>query len=650
LSVQAEIGQSWLDILAPSTPPPLSAWAEQNFYLSPDYSATSGLFVPYAWQREVLDSFTDPKVNVIVLMTSTQMIKTILQQIALAYVICEKPGPVLFTEPKEDDATTLSRERIAPMIRDNAMVRDRVAPSKSRDSANTISSKTFRGGSVSFVGANAPGNFARRTIQYLFCDEIDKYAATVEGDQIGLGIQRTMQYGSRAKVVLACSPTVESGKINYYFQRTDQRRPYVACPYCRCSQTLEWSNVRWVNSDPTTAHYQCAHCSHPWSEADRARALGTITWVASNPLAAPNWRGYTISHLYSNRKTIGGVDPKTSLTAAFLEAKETPEQLQVFVNTSLAEIWRQPGDKPKWQEVMARAEDYSHGDEIDGVVPRQVVFITAGVDVQKNWVQAELVGWGAGRECWSLGIYRFEFFDDGVPVSTTSQKYWDEIDRLLMRTLRREDDVALPVMAMAIDTGHNSDVVYNFARGRQRLAVGPAGGKVVAPHTVVCVKGDRTMNQFAKAIVSISSDAASSKRGGLKIAHVGGGFLKTQFYNQLTAQEPGRGYAHFPMYDDDTFRSFCSEERVEKNGQVSFVKTHLRNEALDCRVYAMAAAYLANGNTYVSDDQAKAWDAVAARYVAPTRAAAQAQDAVVLEQRRRQNSNWLGNTSGWLRK
>ena len=59
------------------------------------------------------------------------------------------------------------------------------------------------------------------------------------------------------------------------------------------------------------------------------------------------------------------------------------------------------------------------------------------------------------------------------------------------------------------------------------------------------------------------------------------------------------GYCHFSTdYTEHYFKMLTAEERVpEKNRKTGFVrwvwkKTRERNEALDCRVYALGALYL----------------------------------------------------------
>ena len=58
------------------------------------------------------------------------------------------------------------------------------------------------------------------------------------------------------------------------------------------------------------------------------------------------------------------------------------------------------------------------------------------------------------------------------------------------------------------------------------------------------------------------------------------------------------GYCHFPKYDEEYFKQLCSEQYVIKEVKITrnlvgeWRKIRERNEALDIRVYARAAAAL----------------------------------------------------------
>src|SRR5579859_344862 len=341
-----ELTAGWSSLWIPPERLTLSQWAERNFYLSPEYSGRTGPLKLFGWQREPFDAFTDPTVEQIVVMAGTQLLKTILIQAALAYIIAEQPGPVLLSQYKDDDAKSFSKERLAPMIRDCPLLRGKIAEPRNRDGSNTIEYKEFPGGQLSLVGSQSPSNFARRSIRYYFGDEIDRYPQSTgkEGDGISLAYERTVTYGSRKKIILCCSPTVAGqSRIAKAYGGSDQRRPWVPCPHCGELQTLKWEQVQWDNSlpvdeRPTTAQYICKSCGAGWNDLQRWKSCELAEW---RPGAAfGGIAGFWISHLYSPWKTMG------EIVAKHLAAKSDPEQLKVWVNTTLAELWEERGEAP----------------------------------------------------------------------------------------------------------------------------------------------------------------------------------------------------------------------------------------------------------------------------------------------------------------
>jgi len=95
--------------------------------------------------------------------------------------------------------------------------------------------------------------------------------------------------------------------------------------------------------------------------------------------------------------------------------------------------------------------------------------------------------------------------------------------------------------------------------------------------------------------------------GTVKLWHVGSSHLKGELYGHLKLDRPTQesgapfppGYVHLPVHvaSEEFCRQLVAEElrrTVLKNGfaRREWAKTRERNEALDCRVYAKAAAAL----------------------------------------------------------
>lgn len=611
-----QLFSDWANHWRPNEALQLADWAEKNFYLSSDYSARSGPIVLFGWQRAILNAFTDPRVETLVLMAGTQLVKTILIQAALAYVIKEEPGPVLIAQPTDDDSKTFSKERLEPMLRDIPVLKNKIAGGK-RDSSNNITFKRFPGGSLSLVGSQSPGNFARRSIRYFFADEIDKYPASAgkEGDQLGLGDERTVTYGSRKKKIRCCSPTVRNqSRIEKEYENSDQRKPWCPCGACGKYQTLKWSQVKWDNSlpiedAPNTAHYECEHCGALWNDVERFRASEKAEWRATKPFVGT--AGFWISHLYSPWKSLA------EIVRAFLKAKDDRQLLKVWTNTTLAELWDEPGDTPDDEKLYARREKYPFGLE-NAVVPQRVLFLTAAVDVQEDHLWVEVAGWGRGKERWSIAYEQIKVLgSDNLPLRTTDGRVWAELEKILQRDWLHESGNTLPIAVMTIDTGSRPRPVYDFAMTHAQPGYGSAGIRVYAPRTVVPVKGSST-RELQSILMGVSKEDAARKRGGVKIVSVGTGAAKQEVFDSVRYRPnegPTPGAYRFPEYERYYFEQLCSEKKiVHPNGNIEWTPFRA-NHALDCAVYNRAAAAIFGADRFGEPQ----WQLLEARVKPPVR-------------------------------
>lgn len=591
---------------------PLSEWSEANIVLSPEYSNSTGPLMLFGWQRAIFDAITDPAIETVVIMSSTQVVKSLALMCSIAYWICEDPGPILLVEPKKDAARDFSKRRLMPLTRDCAVLHGRISDSV-HDGHNTIQSKDFPGGNLLIVSAHTPVDLAQHTIRYLVCDEIDKYDDDVggsierqgEGDPIDLAWERAMTFGSRRKRVLACSPTVAGqSRIGKAFALSDQRRPWAPCPYCGEMQVLKFRDelgyhVKWDSSvarerQAATARYHCVKCDHAWTEQERWTAVNHhAEWRPDKVASDPKIAGFWVNHLYvpPTWKTCA------SITNQFLAAKVDRQSLKTFINTVLAEEWVEEGVAPDKELLYARREAYPFGDA--AVVPQRGLFLTAAGDVQENppRLEVEVKAWGRGRENWSMGYWIIQAFaPNGQELPVSSHELWDALDELLNRDWMHASGHTLPILAICIDTGKLPKPVYEFARrpGHHQLHYGPQGIKIVAHRTVVPVKGTADMLRI---IAGVSKEDAARKRQGVRIVSIGTNCAKAEIFDLLRHVKPNYdgsaapGCYHFPLYDMVYFEGLTSEVKVVKpGGDVVYEKRGPRNEPVDLAVYNRGAA------------------------------------------------------------
>jgi phage terminase large subunit GpA-like protein len=549
-------------------PPPkltISEWADQFRKLSPESSAEPGSWNTSRaeYQRGIMDALSDPSLETVVVMSSAQVGKTEILNNAIGYFISQDPSPMLVVQPTLDMAQTWSKDRLAPMLRDTPILGGLVKDPRSRDSGNTTLHKIFPGGHVTACGANSPSSLASRPVRNVFFDEVDRFpiSAGSEGDPVSLGKKRASTFWNR-KIFLVSTPTNKgASRIETAFEESDQRRYYVCCPDCGHSQVLRWANVKWEEDKPETAKYVCDDCGSLWDDAQRARIIKTGKWLADKP--TKKIAGFHLSALYS---------PWTPLEDGvrdFLEAKKQPATLRVWVNTFLGETWEEQGEQIDDYDLANRAEDWD-------AIPEDVLLLTAGVDVQDDRLEAEIVGWGRDEESWSIA-YKTIHGDPSAPA------VWRDLDEFLGQSFEHELGEDMIVRATCIDSGgHHTQAVYKY--------VAPREGK-----RIYAIKG---VGGEGRPIIGKPS---KNNIGKIKLFPVGVDTAKLLLFSRFRISEPGPGYCHFPVgREDEYFKQLTAEKiatRYHKGfAKREFVKTRTRNEALDVRVYAMSALSLLNVN------------------------------------------------------
>jgi phage terminase large subunit GpA-like protein len=390
-------------------------------------------------------------------------------------------------------------------------------------------------------------------------DEVDRYppSAGTEGDPISLARRRLKNFWN-AKFIATSTPTVKGfSRIEAEFELSDKRKFFVPCPHCAHRQALRWEQVKWPAGRPAEALYHCEECGVEWSENERHAAVRRGTWQATAP-GNGNTAGFHLNELYS---------PWTSLAdiaQEFLDAKGNPETLKTWINTSLGETWEEDAERADAHSLMSRLEDW--GD----TAPKDVLVVTCGVDMQDDRIEIERVGWGIAEESWSLE-HRIIYGDPSGP------DIWGELDDYLLTPTRRVDGTQLPVAATAIDSGgHHTLAVYKFVATRFRRRVYAIKG-VGGPGKIVWPKRSSRNNKGKINLFSIGVDPA-----------------KDAIYARLKVKKPGPGYCHFPADREAQWFEQLTAEIVQTKyvkgfpTRVYVLPSGVRNEALDCRVYAYA--------------------------------------------------------------
>jgi phage terminase large subunit GpA-like protein len=215
-------------------------------------------------------------------------------------------------------------------------------------------------------------------------------------------------------------------------------------------------------------------------------------------------------------------------------------------------------------------------------VPAGALVLTAGIDMQQDRLEVEVVGWGLGEESWNVD-YRVLW---GDPLQGD---VWDDLDALLAETWQHQGGAQLSISAACLDTGGSAGMTqsaYEYARGK-------TGRKLFA------VKGQPGWGR--PIVTSPSRKGSGQKARKVDLFAVGVDEAKVVVTRRLGIRSQGPGYCHFPIDRDAEYFAQMTSEKLLTKYQRGFAlrewhKTRPRNEAFDCRVYALAALKILNPN------------------------------------------------------
>lgn len=571
-------------------PPPNikpSEWAEKYVRI-PVGNAIPGpvRFDNAPYQRLPLDMTVDPNCYRITLMWGAQIGKTMLALMAQGYRIAIRPSSQMMMQPSETDLQVWMNTKFTPLVDSTPSIRERMAKPRGRDGVNNSKMKSYPGGFIMFAWSGSPKTMRGRSAPLIVADEVDGYVATEEGHPVGLLWQRAATYSDRLLIEIS-TPTIKGESyIEAGYEAGDQRQYYVPCPDCGEHQVLKWENVTWPgrvstgiddatadngqDHDPTAARYTCAHCGSLWTDGQRVWALRNAERLGGGWRGAKPFKGHASFHaweIYSTMRT------HRDIVQSYLDKLAT-DDLQTFVNVSLSQTFEERGEQADPDGLMARAEDFA------APVPAGGLVLTAGVDMQQDRLECEIVAWGQGEESWSVEYHVLW----GDPLQAD---VWDELEELLSSTWLHESGAHLSLTATCVDTGGNggnTQAAYDWLRGK-------TGRRIFG------IKG---VPGWGRPIVAAPQRKQSGKKARkIDLFLVGVDEAKLAVMRRLAVERPGPGFCHVPKTRGaDWYQQITAEKLVTRYVRGFPVRewhqTRPRNEALDCRGYALAALKIAN--------------------------------------------------------
>ena len=582
--------------MAPPERISVNSWSRKHRRLSAKASALPGMYNPdlTPWIAGMHEALDDPAVRKIVAMKSAQVAWT---DGVLLNLIGKKidvdPSPMIIMFAKQQAAKEFNDEKLIPMAEVTPRVAAKMQIHKRKDRDNRWDFKSFPGGFIKLVGSNSPSSVKSTPAPVVAIEEPDDCNDNVrdQGDTITLLEERVKTF-AHSKVIFGGTPTVKGvSRIDAAYQASDKRVFMVPCHICEESHVLMWENVGWLEDPefnhevfghirPESARYTCPHCGGIWSDTEKNRNVKKATWVATAPFYGV--AGFYINELYSPfpGSTLQKLTEKY-LTAQHLLSQGDDTKMRAFRNSSEGLPYEYKSDLPTSDTIAERAEDYE-----EKTVPWGGMVLTAGVDVQHDRLAVVIRAWGRGMESWL--VYWGEIHGQTLIPDAGA---WIDLDLLLTSEFRHASGHLLTMRAVSIDSsdGTTTDAVYAYVR--KRLA-----------RNYMAVKGASEQGKISKEIFSkpkTSVDSNSNHKphpSGVRPYMVGTGRAKDLIVEgrmQLTGSGPGRMH-WYKSVRPDYWEQITSEIKVphktQKSVKVWTKRSGVRNEALDCEVYALHAA------------------------------------------------------------
>ena len=474
--------------------------------------------------------------------------------------------------------------------------------SNHKKTGDTVYRKSYHGCSLDMVSARSAAGLRMLTKQILWVDECDaapKALTTGEGNFLDVVDGRVASFGHRAKRFITSTPTTADSLIYSEFLKGDRCYYMMPCPICGVYQYLEFGDdyseygLKYDIDESTNkmldCYYLCKECGEHIYDYNKPGMLAEGFWEPTAVSEDEALKSYATNSLYAPL----GMISWEQLAKKWHYAKEAKDSLISFTNLYMGLPYIDDGDKPSADDIYSVKSGYSQDNVPDGVL-----FLTAGIDVQagskvdkKNppRIEMEIVGYGRQYKSWSI-TYKVFYGSTRDPFRGA----WDKLYKYCVSNnliFTGEYGVKYPVNMTFADSGDagnvGAEVVYTFckrlknfypSKGTRELKVKP-GEKHKSD-----IRSSADKQRYR--ITKVGSD--------INLVLISTVHYKDTLYTRLGVKRidgdiQNPGFCDFPNdYKEEYFRQLTSETKSLEDG--SYSAHGRRNEALDCRVYSLAAA------------------------------------------------------------
>ena len=517
--------------------------------------------------KGVMDEFNNYETEKIVFVKPTQVGGTEALQNMIGYIVMQDPAPTMIVYPTDTLAKSISENRLQPMLKATPEI------AKKFDDTSPLLELQFDGMYLTLAGSNSPSGLASKPIRFLMMDEVDKYpgASNKEADPIKLATERTKTFHNK-KIYITSTPTLKTGHIWKEKEDADiEKHFFVPCPHCGEYIELLFPNIRFPDDEGMSyadraefATYVCQKCGCVITDNDKHNMLKLGEWrtVRHSTKYVRNV-AFWINTLYSPFVRW------SDIAKEFLQSKDNPEDFQNFVNSWLAEPWEDTKLKTNADLVMERQTDLPAY-----VVPSWTKLLTAGVDVQETCLYWTIRAWGDYLTSQNIA--------HGQALS------FQEIDQIMNLQYQTEDGDPVVVNLCLVDSGDQTDMVYDFC--------------VTHADYALPVKGSNHAQLSPYKLSKISK--VDSKAYGMTLVIADGNAYKDMIAGRMKRPNGRGSWMVYAGCDMEYAQQVTAEHKinVKKNGVVRQVwvpkRSHVDNHYLDAEVYALAAADIREVRTF----------------------------------------------------
>ena len=600
---------------------PLAEWVGR-------YRVVIGGPWPGRWQHtnapmsmEPMAAVSDPRVNRVSVWAPAQLMKSELA-INVALWTAAQARDVLFYEPDLNLLKRFIGDRIRPAIHalgeDSFLETPSAGKLKKLDS--TMALRLSGGGTILGLTPDMKTGKSSYTAPVIVIDELDKMQ---DPSMITAAESRMAMYGADGCVLAVSTPTLDvAGSICRLWHEGSRGTWHGLCRHCTELVSVAWGRVVFDKDDDTnwladTARMVCSACGTNWSEGDRQWAVRRGQYIHEDP-DSPH-RSFRIPGSAHLVKTVQDIAREGATKFRTAREEGTWVDYQLFVNERLGEVWTDEdrGLSARQLERSTYALGARGADDL-GEVDRRIVLITSGSDTGDHAIWSEVVAWGidprSGRVLCHGLLYRQHGGqpDDYIEDAELWRAYEKTMDGSRWRHAGYPG-VHFGVQRAIIDAGHRPEVVSEWCAEKYRQQARNEGLGFLQPYGARILPSKGKWTSHGPHPVDLAAGMRRRQRGQRRsmpeVVDIEVGQVKEMLHAAgLRDQQLPDGIERAIVWPDakaacgytpSWFKEFANEYRTLKRNlrkgtvEVQWTVKHeieRKNEALDCRVYAAAAA------------------------------------------------------------